>query len=164
MTSAASATFNSPLLPRAASSCINLAAPWEVAWGRIFSHESPVPPTGRVSLTPERSLFAAILEQAIDHLVKFRHARTEAKLELYREAEAWFAAEDATHPCSFVSVCGALGIEPGYIRRGLAAMAGPVRGSYTRKRRDRREKMREYRQRVKIASLKGRDDSAESIA
>jgi hypothetical protein len=36
---------------------------------------------------------------------------------LAREAEAWFWSEDDSWPFSFVSICAALGLEPGYIRR-----------------------------------------------
>jgi hypothetical protein len=65
--------------------------------------------------TPERRLMFAVLLDAVIHLQR-RNTTAAA------EAERWIrnaTAED--FPFSFRSVCEALGINPGYLRRGLLA-------------------------------------------
>jgi len=67
---------------------------------------------------PERRLRLAVLEDAIRELERYRgivggRARRE-------DALAWFASDDREQPFSFANVCDALGLDPDYIRRGLA--------------------------------------------
>jgi hypothetical protein len=65
------------------------------------------------SRVPERRLMLAVL---LDAIAQLRRGPGPA-----REAEQWIHAgdEDADWPFSFVSVCHALGLDPGYMRGGL---------------------------------------------
>lgn len=74
--------------------------------------------TPEVTSTPEKKLLLAALEDAFRDLRMATHGDG-AKL-WQREAREWFASDSATWPFSFVNVCLALGLEPGYIRRLLA--------------------------------------------
>lgn len=67
----------------------------------------------------ERRLMAAILEDAIDCFQKYLWAKDNRSRNLRLEAENWFLAEDDSWPFSFINVCHALDLEPGFIRRGL---------------------------------------------
>lgn len=73
--------------------------------------ESFIPPSRAVD--PYRHLFLAILNNAINNL-------TSSKKALRLEAEYWVMAGVDEDVFSFTTVCGALNLEPGYIRRGLA--------------------------------------------
>jgi len=65
------------------------------------------------------ALVRAILDDAIACYQKHGSARGRRHQRLAKEAEAWLFSDDAHWPFAFVNVCGALGIEPGYVRRGL---------------------------------------------
>jgi hypothetical protein len=68
----------------------------------------------------ERRLAAAVLEDAIYCLQKYRSATDARQQRLFREAERWIMKEDgAALPFSFEYICGVLDIDPGYLRRGL---------------------------------------------
>ena len=62
---------------------------------------------------PETALLCAVLENAFV-CFKNRFDIIEA-----RAAENWFLSDDARSIFSFVSVCAALGLEPGFIRKRL---------------------------------------------
>ncbi|MEB2283687.1 MAG: hypothetical protein B6D46_15575 [Polyangiaceae bacterium UTPRO1] len=69
----------------------------------------------RSSDTPERRLLFAVLLDAVIQLQR-RNTSTAA------EAERWIRNESRPElPFSFRNVCEALGVEPGYLRRGLLA-------------------------------------------
>lgn len=83
------------------------------------------------SSMPEKRLLLAVLEEALATLRKYAGSRSANGQRLYREVHHWFASNEASWPCSFVSVCDALGIEPSRLRRGLAEwmrVATPVGG------------------------------------
>jgi len=63
-------------------------------------------------LTAEEHLFKEIEITGL-----LRNTRTSR---LAREAEAWFFADDDHWPFAFVNICAVLGLDPAYIRLGLA--------------------------------------------
>ena len=73
----------------------------------------------KTPLEPEKHLLLAILEDALSCYRKNVFARTAKKQAAFREAEEWILATDDERFLSFESVCGALGIEPSYLRRHL---------------------------------------------
>ena len=71
--------------------------------------------------TPERRLMFAVL---LDALTQLRRSDSRQ----VAEAERWIRGEDGDNwPFSFFNVCGALGIEPGYLAHGLLDERGRVR-------------------------------------
>jgi hypothetical protein len=66
---------------------------------------------------PETALLCAVLENAF---VCF-HNRFDTSES--RAAENWFLSDDARAIFSFVSVCEALGLEPGFIRKRLGILS-----------------------------------------
>ena len=73
----------------------------------------------KTPLEPEKLLLLALLEDALSCYRKYLFARTAKRQTEFREAEEWiFDTEDARF-VSFENVCGVLGIEPSYLRRGL---------------------------------------------
>jgi hypothetical protein len=72
------------------------------------------------SLEPEKELMLAILEDAIKTLQDNRTASGGQKKRLFEETEEWFFSDDADWVFSFVSVCGALGLDPDYLRKGIS--------------------------------------------
>ena len=74
----------------------------------------------KTPLEPEKHLLLAILEDALSCYRKNVFARTAKKQAAFREAEEWILATGDERFLSFESVCGVLGIEPSYLRRGLA--------------------------------------------
>lgn len=67
----------------------------------------------RTSDTPERRLLFAVL---LDAVIQLQRRNTSGSA----EAERWIRNESETDfPFSFRNVCEALGIEPGYLQRGL---------------------------------------------
>jgi hypothetical protein len=75
----------------------------------------------KVALEPEHHLMLAILEDAVVCFQKNLYARTAKKRTEFEEAEAWILSDNDTALFSFESICATLGIEPGYLRRGLVA-------------------------------------------
>ena len=70
------------------------------------------------AVCPETALMYAVLEDAF--LSFHRQFETEPRFMRYaREAEEWFFSDDSRRLFSFLSVCGALGLEPHEIRRKL---------------------------------------------
>ena len=70
-------------------------------------------------LSAEQRLMAAVLEDAVQCFQKHLFARTGQQRRLFREAAAWLLDDTSTGPFSFRDVCDALGLDPGYIHRGL---------------------------------------------
>jgi hypothetical protein len=70
------------------------------------------------AVCPETALMYAVLEDAF--LCFQKQFGTEQRfVQRAREAEEWFLSDDSRWLFSFVSVCGALGLEPEYIRKKL---------------------------------------------
>ncbi len=68
----------------------------------------------------ERRLRLAILEDAVRYHRQYRNAADRRGRALYEDAVEWFASRDRSEPFAFENVCDALGLDPDYIRRGLA--------------------------------------------
>ncbi len=80
----------------------------------------------------ERRLMLAVLLDAIRTVAKRRSTGGEMRLDRASLREhAWLQANDATEPFSFLSICHALGLDAGYVRRRVLHpspnMQGPAR-------------------------------------
>jgi len=78
----------------------------------------------RDSLGPEKRLILAVLEEAIRCLQKFISAGGRRHRALFRDAEEWIMEENSDWPFSFENSCLALGLNPGYLRRGVLCGRG----------------------------------------
>src|SRR5688572_29395137 len=67
----------------------------------------------------EVALMRAVLEDAIECFQKQSGKSGRRAQRLAREAEEWLLNDDQRWPFSFLNICHVLGIDPGYIRRGL---------------------------------------------
>jgi hypothetical protein len=72
------------------------------------------------SLQPEKRLMLAVLEDGVGTFQKYVTSSTRRGQRLFAEAEEWFAATAMDWPFGFEKICEALGLEPAYIRSGLA--------------------------------------------
>ena len=61
----------------------------------------------------------AVLQDAIHSFCECSGARGVRSCKLFDETSQWFASSDHDWPFAFESICAALGIEPGWIRRLL---------------------------------------------
>jgi hypothetical protein len=85
----------------------------------------------RASLDGERRLMVAILEDAVDVYRKQAGARDRKRRQLFEDAEAWLESSDTSWIFSYENICDVLGIDAGYLRKGLRAWkqkAGGDRG------------------------------------
>ena len=71
------------------------------------------------SLVPEKRLLLAVLEEAVVTFQRYATEHGRRGRRLFREAEEWMGSEELCWPCSFRNICDALGLDPGYLRRGL---------------------------------------------
>jgi hypothetical protein len=69
----------------------------------------------------------AILEDAVGIYRKHAGAHDARGRELFAETEEWIESPDGSWIFSFESICHVLGLEPGYLRRGLRAWKARVR-------------------------------------
>jgi hypothetical protein len=74
-------------------------------------------------LEPEKILLLALLEDAIDSYRKFAHARTSAARQQFRKAEEWLMGGGDRGVFSCENICAVLGLDPGYLRRGIREAA-----------------------------------------
>ena len=88
----------------------------------------------RDSLGPEKRLILAVLEEAVHCFQKYISAGGRRSRALFRDTEEWIMEENGDWPFSFESSCLALGLNPGYVRRGLLHW----RGQYIAQRRNRK--------------------------
>lgn len=65
------------------------------------------------------ALLSAILTDAVTCFKKHSDATSPRGRRLGQETEEWFFRDDPEWPFSFISICGALNLDPDYIRRGL---------------------------------------------
>jgi hypothetical protein len=89
----------------------------------------------RADLSPMQRLLLAVLEDGVECAMNLGGSRRAMRLR--REAQHWIFAAAAVAPLTFEAVCGALNIDPDYLRAGLnrwlrAARAGctPARVPY----------------------------------
>lgn len=71
-------------------------------------------------MEPETRLMLAVLEDAVACYQKYVRATDERGMELFRDAEAWVMQEDHAWLFSFDNICESFGINPEYLREGLA--------------------------------------------
>jgi hypothetical protein len=70
-------------------------------------------------LEPEKALLLAVLEDGVRCFQDNVLPRNNKKRMLFEEAQEWLFSDDSDRLFAFVSICAALGLDPGYIRRGL---------------------------------------------
>jgi len=70
-------------------------------------------------LQPEKRLQLAVLADAVATQARVIVDSTPRAQALHAEVAEWFASDVADGPFSFIAICDSLGLEPGYIRRGL---------------------------------------------
>jgi hypothetical protein len=70
-------------------------------------------------LSPEHDLMAAVLEEALADYQRYWKARDKKGKKQFADAQAWILESDSDWIFSFVNCCGAIGIEPDYLRQGL---------------------------------------------
>lgn len=70
-------------------------------------------------MEPEKTLMAAVLEDAIDCYKRYATARNGKGKRLFAEAEVWLMEEDGDWLFSFANICAILGLSSGLIRAGL---------------------------------------------
>ena len=75
-------------------------------------------------LEPEKSLLAAILEDAVQEYRKYSRAHDANGKSRFREAEKWIMRGANDWIFSFDNVCDLLGLDPEYVRRGLRETQG----------------------------------------
>lgn len=72
----------------------------------------------------EQLLALAVLEQAVNDLLKYRFARTRRRQRLYREAYEWMASNSRDWPFSMANLCDLLNIRCDAIRAELLKAGG----------------------------------------
>jgi hypothetical protein len=88
----------------------------------------------KLHLEPEKKLMLAILEDAIACYQKYLFARDSKGKALFSEAEEWVEEKGSASVFSFDSVCETLGLNPDYLRRGLADWKTAVMVKHTQAR------------------------------
>lgn len=68
----------------------------------------------------EHRLLVALIQDAIECFQKHMHARDAKRRQLFLDAQGWIGSEDDRGVFSFNNVCMLLGMNPDYIRQGLA--------------------------------------------
>lgn len=76
-------------------------------------------PVNEAATRGEVALMRAVLEDAIDCFQKQMFKSGRRAQRLARDAEEWLFKDDQQWPFSFLNICHVLGIDAGYIRRGL---------------------------------------------
>ena len=74
----------------------------------------------KLHLEPEKKLMLAILEDAVACFQKYLFARDSKGKAQFRDTEDWFFQGSDLGIFSFDIVCETVGLEPNYVRRGLA--------------------------------------------
>ncbi len=75
---------------------------------------------GRGDLSAERRLVVAVLEDALHCFLKHVDAANPKQRQLFLDAEEWIMGDNPTWFFSFPNVCDTLGLDPDYMREGLA--------------------------------------------
>jgi len=75
---------------------------------------------GRGDLSAERRLVVAVLEDALHCYLKYADSENSKQRQLFLEAEEWIMGDHPTWFFSFPNVCDTLGLDPDYVREGLA--------------------------------------------
>lgn len=80
----------------------------------------PSQTTACLTWTGEKRLALAILEQAVANWSATLGTRGHAAERLRCQEELWFSSDERVSPLAFLNICDWLGINPGYLRAGLA--------------------------------------------
>jgi hypothetical protein len=64
----------------------------------------------------------AVLEDAVTCIQKYGLSSQTKEKRLFSNTRDWILTQDNEWPFSFVNVCEALGLDSGYVRRGIANM------------------------------------------
>jgi hypothetical protein len=97
-----------------------------VGEGKLFQPDVLLPSQfgarvrGRGPQEAEFNLIRAVLDDAIHCFKKYRFAKGDSSRELYEEARDWIESTDRQWPFSYENICMILGIDPDYLRAGLA--------------------------------------------
>jgi len=70
-------------------------------------------------LQPELELMLAVLEDALPCYFNNVQMRRRREKKIFKETEEWFFSTENEGVFTFENICALLGIDPGYIRRGL---------------------------------------------
>jgi hypothetical protein len=89
----------------------------------------------RIPLEPEKALLLAVLEDGVRSFQDNIFAEIGKKRALFDEAREWLFTDGFEHVFSFNSVCSSLGLDPGYIRRGLKRWEEQTRAATKKKQR-----------------------------
>ena len=112
--------------------------------GKLFESDTLVPERFYSTLRknhygdPERRLIAAVLEDVVACLSIDPRYSTRRQRRDFHDAKNWLnAPDDSERVFSFSNICEALGIDTGYLRRGLnqwvvTAEVGQVKSNYDR--------------------------------
>jgi len=77
---------------------------------------------GEGCMQAEKRLLLAVLQDAIDIVLKHARATTTRDQRLYAETVAWIVSDEIGSPFDFVNLCEALDLDPSCLRRGLARL------------------------------------------
>ncbi len=70
-------------------------------------------------LEPEKHLMLGVLKDAVESFLDNINARNGKRMRQFQSDEKWFFEENTPWTFSFETICGVLGLDPGYIRKGL---------------------------------------------
>lgn len=85
---------------------------------------------------PERALLSALLFDGIQSYMSYACAQSEEHRERYVEAYNWVHRQGTDYVFSFEAVCEALGVNPEYLRLGLANASNSQTFEWKRARRN----------------------------
>jgi hypothetical protein len=100
----------------------------------LISHDYAKTQSRTLPAEPEQILMFAVLKDALETFQRLYEANTRAGRRLFREAEEWIWSDEADRVFAFVHVCDMLGLDPGYLRRGLLKWAAAHKSEALRER------------------------------
>jgi hypothetical protein len=74
---------------------------------------------GEGCMQAEKRLLLAVLQDAIDIVLKHAAAENARERRLFEETIAWIRSDETRAPFDFLNVCDALDLSPSCLRRGL---------------------------------------------
>ena len=90
-----------------------------VSLTEIISAQDVDPVAVRIQASAEYRLLWAVLQDAIYCYFRYAGQSSAQAQQQFRKAAAWIESEEEEWLCSFISICRAFQIDPGYLRRGL---------------------------------------------
>ena len=109
----------------------------EDAMSNLFNPDFVLPEqfANRGGWSGERRLMLAALGEAVATLQHYFDDPTQRGQRLYHEAREWIRSDDTSWAFAFEPICSIVGIDPDYLRQGLASWMATRRGSATNRRR-----------------------------